>query len=76
MEFLLSKNLGHTDGLSRLTPKSLVPLEDTIIAALKPEKELKDMLYNTVKELLVTLDEIRRKAENDDFIKKIEMQVR
>ena len=31
------------------------------------------MLYNTVKELSVTLDEIRRKAEDDDFIKKMKM---
>ena len=33
------------------------------------------MLCNTVKELPVTLDEIRGKAEND-FIKKMNMQVR
>ena len=75
MEFLPSKKLGHADGLSRLLPKFSVPLEDTEIAALKAEKEVKDMLSNAVKELSVTLDEIRGKAENDAFIKKMKMQV-
>ena len=41
MEFLPSKKLRHVDGLSRLIPKFLVPLEDTKIAALKAEKEVK-----------------------------------
>ena len=54
----------------------MVPLKDTVIAAVKAEKEVKDMLCNTVKELLVTLDEIRGKAENDAFIEKMKMQVK
>ena len=69
MEFLPSKKLRHADGLSRLIPKFSVPLKDTIIAALKAKKEVKVMLCNIVKELLVTLNEIRGKAENDAFIK-------
>ena len=69
MEFLPSKKLGHADGLSRLIPNISVPLEDTVIAALKAEKEAKDMLCNTVKELLVTLDEIRWKDENANEVK-------
>ena len=76
MEFLSSKKLGHADGLSRLIPKVLVPLDGTVIAALEAEKEVKDMLCNTVKKLQVTLDEIRGKAENDAFIKKMKRQVR
>ena len=40
MDFLSSKNLGHADGLSRLTSKFSVPLEDTVIDALKAEKEV------------------------------------
>ena len=60
---------------SRLIPKFSVPLEHTVIAALKTE-EIKDMVCNTVKELLVILDEIRRKAENDGFIKNMTMRVR
>ena len=51
-------------------------MKDTVIAAQKAEKEVKDMLCNTVKELLVTLDEIRGKAENEAFIKKMKMQVK
>ena len=76
LEFLLSQRLGGGDGLSRLIPKSLIPLADTVIYALKAEKEIKDMLCNTVKEMPVTSDEIRGKAENDTFIKKMKMQVR
>ena len=76
MEFLPSKKLGHADGLPRPIPKFSVPLEDTVIAALEAEKEVKDMLCNAVKELPMTLDEIREKTENDAFIKKMKMQVR
>ena len=70
MEFLPSKKLGHADGLSRLIRKFSVPLEDIEIAAVKAEKEVKDMLCNTVKELPLTLDEIRGKARSYPFIKK------
>ena len=34
------------------------------------------MFCNTVKEMPVTLDEVRGKAENDAFIKKMKMQLR
>ena len=51
-------------------------MDDTVIGVLKAEKEVKDLLCNTVKELPVTLEEIRGKAENDAFIKKMKMQVR
>ena len=80
MKFLPSKKLRHEDGLSRLIPKFSVPLEDTVISALKAglkaEKEVKDMLCNAVMEPMVTLDVIRGKTENETFIKKMKMQVR
>ena len=41
VEFLPSKRSGHADGLSRLIPIFSVPLEDTVIAAEKAEKEAK-----------------------------------
>ena len=59
-----------------LIPKFSVPLEDTVIVDLKAEKGVKDMLCNTVKEMSITLDEIRGKAENDAFIKKMKIQMR
>ena len=49
MEFWQSKKLGHVDDLSRLIPKFLVPLEDTVKSVQKAEKEVKNMLFNTVK---------------------------
>ena len=76
MKFLPSKKLGYADCLSKLIPKFSVPFEDTVIAALKEEKEVKDMLCNTLKELPVTLDGIRWKVENDTFIKKMKIRVR
>ena len=75
MEFLPSKKLGHADGLSRLIPKFSEPLEDTVIAALHAESEVKGVLCNAIKELPVTLEEIRKRAESDAFIKKIKEQV-
>ena len=68
MEFLPSNKIGHADGLSRLIPKQTEPLEDTVIASLRTERDLKTFLCNTVRELPVTLDEIRKEAETDDFI--------
>ncbi len=54
MEFLSSKKLRHADGLSRLIPKFSEPSEDTVIAALRDEKELSVLLCNTIQELPVT----------------------
>ena len=51
----------------------MIPLTDTVIVDLK---EVKDMLCNTVKEMPMTLDKRRGKAENDAFIKKMKMQMR
>ena len=68
MEFLPSKKLCHADGLSRLIPKQSEPLEDTVIASLRTERDLKTSLCNTIRELPVTLDEIKREAVNDEFI--------
>ena len=38
--------LGHTEGLSRLISKYHMPLEDTVIAALKDKSELKEVYEN------------------------------
>ena len=58
MEYISSKKLAHADGLSRLIPKSDEILEETLIAELKEEKEISDLLSNTVREQPVTLEEI------------------
>jgi hypothetical protein len=68
MEYVPSKKLGHADGLSRLIPKQTEPLEDMVIAAIQAEAEVKNTLCDTVRELPVTLDEIKSKAEVDEFI--------
>ena len=65
MEFLSSKNLGHADGLSRLIQKFSEPLGDTVIAALRDEKELSVLLCNTIQELPVTLEDIKNTAEKE-----------
>ena len=60
MEFLSSKKLRHSDVLSRLIPKFSEPLEDTAIAALRDEKELSVLLCNSIGELPVTLENIKK----------------
>ena len=71
MEFQSSKKLGHADGLSRLIPKFSEPLEDTVIAALKDEKELSYCYaiqfgsYLWHKKIFFF-----KAAEKDEFIKK------
>ena len=67
MEFLPSKKIAHADGLSRLMPKNTEPLEETVIASLRSEIDVKYVLFNTVKELPVTL-EIKFKTKFDKFI--------
>ena len=69
MEFLPSKNLGHSDGLSQVIPRTGELLEDSVIASLRSKRDYSSILFNTVKELPVTLDDIRKEAESDDFIK-------
>ena len=68
MDFLLSKKIPYVDGLSRLIPKITEPLEETVIASLSSEMYIKTVLYNTVNELPVTLEEIRFKVKFDEFI--------
>ena len=69
MKFLPSKKLGHANGLSWLTPRTGEPLEDSVIASLRSERDCSSILFDTVKELPVTLDDIRKEAESDNFIR-------
>ena len=59
MEYIPSKELEHADGLPRLITKFTKPFEDTVIALLRLENEIKNILFNTVSELPITLDKIR-----------------
>ena len=75
IEYLPSKQISHADGRSRFVPKYSEPFEDTIIAALRTDCEIKNMIANTIKELLVTLLEIKSEAMNDDFITNIKQKI-
>ena len=66
MEYIPSKNIGQVDGLSRLIRKCAEPLKVTVI-----EKELSGLLCNTIRELLVILDDINKAAKTDEFIVKM-----
>ena len=68
MEYISSKKIAHTDGLSRLIPKSAELLKEMVIALLKEEKELSEILVSTIRELLVTLKDIKKVAKMDGFI--------
>ena len=48
IEYISPKKIAHADCLSRLIPKRSEPLEDTVIASLKEEKELSEILVNTI----------------------------
>ena len=47
-----------------------------MVASLWTEVEVKNTLCNTVRELLITLGEIREKGFNDDFIKEIKNEIK
>ena len=63
MEYIPSKELGHADGLFRFIPLFNQPFEDTVIASLRSENEIKNVLFNTISELPVTLDKIKIEAK-------------
>ena len=71
IEYFSSKQFSHADGLSRLVLKYSEPFEDTIIATWRTDCEIKNMIANIIKELPVTLLEIKSEAINDDFITNI-----
>ena len=73
MEFFPSKKQGDADSMSGLIPSFNEPLSDTVIAALRAWKELKEIQGNIIQELPVILDEKKIKAKRD---KKLKEQVK
>ena len=69
-EFVSLKKLGCVDGLSRLIPKFTELLEDMVTATLRDEKELSVLICNMIRELPVSLEDIKKAAEKGEFIKK------
>ena len=68
MEFLPSKMLDHADELSRLIPKSCESWEITVTATLRFEIEIKSVIFNLIRELPMTIEEIRNKEKIDKNI--------
>ena len=66
--YLPSKNICHADGLSRLVPKNTEVFEDSIIATLRTNCKIKNMIAETMGELPVTFADIKRESLKDDFI--------
>ena len=58
IQYMPSKKIAHADGLSRLIPNNAELSEETVIAPLKQEQELKEVLINIVSKVAVTLEEI------------------
>lgn len=63
MQHLPSNKIAHADGLSRLIPSKTELLEETVIATLKKENELPDILINIIRSIPVTLDEIKKQRK-------------
>ena len=62
LEYLPTNKIGHADGHSRLIPNQCQPLEDSFIAELRSDSEIKSIIENTVRDLPVTLSEINSEA--------------
>ena len=69
MEFLPSHKLGHADSLSRIIPRFCESLEDTVIAALRAESEIKNMLFNTKWDLIIILADVKIKAKKNFYLR-------
>lgn len=59
MEYLPLKNFRHADGLSRLISKFKKPFEETVITFLISENQIKSVLCNKIRELLVIVEGIK-----------------
>ena len=75
IEFLTSKNICHADSLLWLIPQNTEVFENSIIATQRTNCEIKDMIANTVKELPVTLADIKRESREDEFIQSIKNKI-
>ena len=73
--FLTSKNICHADSLSWLIPQNTEVFDDSIIATLGTDCEIKNMIANTVKELPVTLVDMKRESREDEFIQSIKNKI-
>ena len=72
MEYIPWKKFRHANGLSRLIPKykkkkKKTTLEDTVIASLQSEGELKTTICNTVRELPVTHEQIKQETLFNEY---------
>ena len=76
MEHVSSRKLGHADALSRLIPKQNGSFEETVIAALKDEDECANLVCNAIRELPVTLEEVKKEAAKDEFINKMKSRIK
>ena len=71
----MSKEITHADGLSTLIPKNTEPQQETVITSLRSEMDVKYVLFNTIKELLVTLEDIKFKTKFDKFINQTKKKI-
>ena len=60
IEYVPLKKFSHADSLSRLMPKYYELLEDTVIVAFKDERELKEVVVNSMR---ITCDSRRNKSQ-------------
>ena len=63
------------DGLSRLIPKYQEPFEDTVIATLQSEGELRTFVCNSIRELPVMLEQIKQVAFRNKYINNIKVNI-
>lgn len=75
IKHLSSKNIIHADTLSRLVPSQEERFEESIIANIRADYEVKSMVNNIVRELPVTTKEIKKEAESNDFILEIKSKM-
>ena len=75
IQYLPLKKIVHADSLSRLIPQNPELLEETVIAALKEEKEITEIFENNVNELSVTTEDIKKATNMDDYTQKMKKQI-
>ena len=69
IKYRKTTDFGQADGLSRLIANHQTPTEETVIANIALEKDIRSILADSIRNIPVTADEIRHESKKDAVIR-------
>ena len=71
IQYQRTENFGQADALSRLISSHQQPDEETVIAAISVEDDIRHQLSGAIHGIPVTADDIRRATDNDPMLQQV-----